>query len=162
MTDKRYKHPAGLTFIEIMIATVILLIAIIGTSAFRYTTAMNARKADAQATAARVGLLLCEGWRGASDPCSFDPTALGTGALALSLADEGTHVGYATPDGFTLLGVYEATAEQVDYYAVLSWNDVSTGLKALNVVVLWNQRGSEAVDGVYPDKSFKLTTYVTR
>jgi hypothetical protein len=123
---------------------------------------MNARKADAQATAARVGLLLCEGWRGASDPCLFDPTALGTGALELSLVDEGTHVGYATPDDFTLLGVYEATAEQVDYYAVLSYNDVSAGLKALNVVVLWNQRGSGLADGVYPDKSFKLTTYVTR
>ena len=155
LKPKRYR--AGLTFVEILIATVILLIAVIGTSAFRYNAALGARKADLRTAASRTALLFCEAWRGESDPNAFDPVATFGSELVISSLGKGV----AGPDGFTVHGAYEITNEGVEYYAVLSWKDVSAGLRALNVVVAWNQRGYSSDDGQSPDKSFALTTYVT-
>jgi len=154
LKPKRYR--AGLTFVEILIATVVLLIAVIGTSAFRYNAALGARKADLRTAASRTALLLCEAWRGASDPNAFDPVATFGSQLVISSLGQGS----AGPDGFTVHGSYEITNEAVEYYAVLSWKDVAAGLRALNVVVTWNQRGYSSDDGGRPDKSFALTTYV--
>ena len=41
----------------------ILLIALIGTSTFRYAAALDVRRADAHTTAARIALALGESWR---------------------------------------------------------------------------------------------------
>jgi hypothetical protein len=161
MTAKRRKYPAGLTFIEMTIATVVLVIAVLGTSAFRYSTALSARKADLQATAARTALLLCESWRGVSDPCTFDPTQLASGTVSSVLSIEDDYVSIEVPEGFTVLGTYTLTSNGDNYYAMLSWKDMYPGLRALNVVVAWDQRGSRSDYHLYPDKSFRLTTFIT-
>jgi hypothetical protein len=51
--------------------------------------------------------------------------------------------------------------DDINYYAFLSWKDVSAGLRALNVVVAWAQRdtGPATIDDA--DKIYALTTYVT-
>lgn len=64
MSIGRIKHSKGFSLIEVMVAILILSIAVIGTSGYRYYTALDARKADMQATAARVALMLCESWGG--------------------------------------------------------------------------------------------------
>lgn len=160
MAVKRRKYPAGLTFVEIMIASAILIIAVLGASVFRYDSALSARKADLQATAARAALLLCESWRGASEPNSFDPTQLVSSDLGSLLTIESDSIMHELPEGFTLSGVYRIVANGTDYYAILSWRDVAPELRALNVAVLWDQRGSGLDSYRYPDKSFRLTTYV--
>ena len=181
MEAKNIKRPgftAGLTLVEVMVAVAILAIAALGASAFRYHAALAARTADLQTTAARTALLLCESWRGASDPNAFDPTQLATGssdsALAIEtitiykgvtmLAYEGVtmpaYEGVAVPADFTPLGIYGITIDGVNYHAALSWKDISPGLRALNVIVAWNQRGSSSDIYELLNKSFKLTTYV--
>ncbi len=159
MIIKRPKSAAGFTLIEIMLATVILIIAILGASSFRYHAALGARKADLQATAARTALLLCESWRGVGDPNTFDPTQLTTGDPNSALTIEPTDIGPAWPTDFTLLGIYRITIGEVNCYAALSWKDIYPQLRALNVIVAWDRRGSSNLfeDA---DKSFKLTTYV--
>ena len=62
-------------------------------------------------------------------------------------------------DRCILLGSYTVTLNDVNYYAILSYKDIDTGLRALNVVVAWDQQGSQFG---FPVKSFKLTTYVSR
>jgi hypothetical protein len=143
-----------------MIATVILLVAVLGTSAFRYSTALNARMADLQATASRVALLLCESWRGASDPNTFDPTAL-PGDSGFTIEASGYDASSQLPTGFTVLGTYRVAAEGVDYYAVLSWKDMFPDLRALNVTVIWDQRGANVYYAGRVDKVFRLTAYVS-
>ena len=59
-TTHRTRSCRGVTMIGAMVAVVILLIALIGTSTFRYTAALDSRRADAQTTASRVALLLAE------------------------------------------------------------------------------------------------------
>lgn len=170
---KRFKYRAGFTLIEIMVATVIFVIAVLGTSGFRYHANLGAREADSKLTAAHIALLLCESWRGASDPNEFDAED------ALNLEDifgsefeaifaiDGTEHGPYVADEFTLLDYYKIEiddndeGDEITYWVTLSWQDVSPGLRALNVVVAWDPRSSSS--DYYRNgggRSFKLTTYV--
>jgi len=154
MRFKKHKHTSGLTFIEIMIASVVLIIAVIGTSAYRYNASLNIRRAKLQTTASRTAVLLCESWHGCSEPNSFDPLAsFGSQLTIATLSDE-----LSPPSGFMLHNAYKITIEGIDYYAVLSWKDIYSGLRALNVVVRWNERGNSSGQ---VNKAFKVTTYIT-
>lgn len=144
----------GFSLVGVMIAMAILLAALIGTSNFRYYSTLDAQKAAAKITAARIGLMLCENWRGLGGTETYDP--------AISLGTDLTITPSAGPDkpgDFTLLGSYTITLNGANYYMTLSWKDVSTGLRALNIIVAWAQReqGTSSLNDA--DKSFKLTTY---
>jgi len=66
----------GMTLVETLVAITILLIALIGTSTFRYNAALDGRKADAQTTAARIALMFCESWKGISPKALVLPIRL--------------------------------------------------------------------------------------
>lgn len=153
-----FRRHRGISLVGTMVAVVILLIALIGTSSFRYCAAMDARKADAQTMAARVALMLCESWQGINGDVTYDPVAhLGT---SLDIAQSTT--GPAKPSDFTLLGSYIVELDDfhdVTHYATLSWKDVQPGLRALNVTVAWAQRGPDQNGNETIDKSFRLTIY---
>ena len=159
---RKTRNSRGVTLVGAMVAVVVLLIALIGTSTFRYCAALDGRRADAQTTASRVALLLCESWRGLNGDANFDPIQLATGDLSFSQSSWNGHV---TPDGFTLLGNYETVMESGDpdglaYYATLSWNDEQPGLRALNINVAWAQRSETTEGAKNVDKSYALTVYV--
>jgi len=148
-----------------MVAVTILLIALIGTSTFRYAAALDGRRADAHTTAARVALALSESWRGIKGDPAYDPTA-NLGSDLEVAAGEGPD----KPEDFTLLGSYTVQFDDGagvnDYAATLSWKDNQTvsGLRALNVVVAWSSREQPVGDnkkdaGATADKSFGLTVY---
>jgi len=150
----------GVSLVSTMVAVVIILIALIGTSSFRYSAALDGRKANAQTTAARIALTLCESWRGINGDVTFDPIQLSGPDLDIDLLD----VNLDKPADFNLLGNYRVVLEpddvyNINYYATLSWKDVQAGLRALNVVVAWAQRdlGGNVVQDV--DKTFRLTIY---
>ncbi len=144
----------GFSLVSVMIAMAILLAALIGTSNFRYYSTLDAQKAAAKITASRIGLMLCESWRGLGGIETFDPVAYFGSDLTIT-----TSTGPAEPADFTLLGSYTITLNGANYYITLSWKDVSTGLRALNVVVAWAQRTQGVSSLNNADKSFKLTTY---
>ncbi len=144
----------GFSLVSVMIAMVIVLVALIGTSNFRYYSTLDAQKAAAKITASRIGLMLCENWRGIGGVETYDPaTSLGS-ALTIT-----TSTGPAEPADFTLLGSYTITVNGAKYYITLSWKDVSSGLRALNIIVAWAQRNQGVSSLNDADKSFKLTTY---
>jgi len=159
-TVSKIRCRRGMTLVGTMVAVVILLIAVIGTSSFRYYSAMDTRRADAQTAASRIALTLCESWRGINGDVTYNPiTHLGT-----NLAITQSTAGPDKPSDFTLLGSYAVDVDEVHgvtHYATLSWKDVQPGLRALNVVVAWAQRGP-GVDGTENvDKSFRLTIYTS-
>ncbi len=143
----------GTSLVGTMVAISILSIAIIGTANFRYYSALDSRKAVMLNRAARVAVTLSESWRAVGGAETYDPVEnLGSDIIITqSTIDE---VGY--DETFTLLGSYEVVLNGTAYYTTLSWKDVSTGLRALNVIVTWAQRGEQ---GNGTDDSFKLTTY---
>jgi len=163
MSTGQIKHSKGLSLIEVMVAILILSVAVIGTSGYRYYTALDARKADMHATAARVALMLCESWRGVKGDENYDPTIhFGYELQITTIAD--SDIIYAAPNGFTALGYYQILLNDFPCQMTMSWQDVSSGLRALNVIVAWPQRASYNQSYVLPDdiseKTFRLTTYV--
>lgn len=158
MTVKRLKSKGGFTIVEVMITAVILLVAVLGSSGYRYYAALDARKAAMQAAASRVGLILCESWHGVGGIGTYDPVAhLGTNmAISVMTGLDGT--GYKEAD-FTLLGGYQVVANDVTYAAVLSWKDVNAGLRALSVVVIWPVQDGNVDAQDASQKTYELTTY---
>ncbi len=155
----KVRYRLGFSLVDTMVAVVILLIAVIGTSIFRYNSALDGRRFNSQTSAARIALMLSESWRGISGDLAFDPTVLSTSDLTIN---ENIQSISAKPSDFTLLGSYIITLNDVhgvNYHAILSWKDIESGLRALNVVVAWAQRGAgeDGVENV--DKSFRLTAY---
>ncbi len=154
LKTRKIRCRRGFSLIGVMIAMAILLAALIGTSNFRYYSTLDAQKAAAKITASRIGLMLCENWRGLGGVETYDPeTSLGA---ALTITPS---TGPDKPGDFTLLGSYTITLNGANYYITLSWKDVSTGLRALNIIVVWAQReqGTSSLNDA--DTSFKLTTY---
>ncbi len=146
---------SGFSLVSIMIAITILVAALIGTSNFRYYSALDAKKATAKITASRIGLMLCENWRGLGGIETYDPVAYLSSDLTIT-----TSTGPAKPADFNFLGSYSVTVNNANYYITLSWKDISAGLRALNIIVAWAQRelGTSSLNDA--DKSFRLTTYV--
>ena len=149
----------GFSLVDTMVAVVILLIAVIGTSIFRYNAVLDGRRFNSHTSAARVALVLCESWRGVNGDTTFDPIQLSTSDLKISQSTKSVS---AVPSDFKLLGRYAITMNDVhgvEYHTTLSWKDIKTGLRALNVVVSWAQRSPDQDGEVNVDKSYRLTVY---
>ncbi|KPL23525.1 MAG: hypothetical protein AMJ75_05900 [Phycisphaerae bacterium SM1_79] len=148
----------GMTLVETLVAITILLIALIGTSTFRYNAALDGRKADAQTTAARIALMFCESWKGINGDVTYDPmNHLGSDLKITKGTDP------ANPIDFTPLGSYIVAFDDGDgvddYMMTLSWKDVKNGLRALNVIVSWASHEHEGDGNDVIDKSFSITVY---
>ena len=156
MAPKRYKSLAGITLIEVMAAIVIVTVAVLGASAYRYYSALDARKAAAQSTAARIALMLSENWRGRSFDRipTYDPVA----QLGADIKIDSSTAGPEYAAGFNPLGRYQIVMDGANYWAALSYRDDADDLRALNTVVAWGQ--NRAADAAAADKTFKLTAYV--
>ncbi|MHC4477500.1 MAG: hypothetical protein ACYTEL_17775 [Planctomycetota bacterium] len=156
MKHKRLRRLKAMTLIEVMEAILVLAIAILGACGYRYHSALDAKRADMNATAARIGMLMCESWRGAAGSGTYDPVAELGSELTISSMSLSAQFGAS---GFTTLGGYLVTVEGINYYAALAYSDVNSGLRALNVIVGWAQRDEGAATPADADKLFKLTTY---
>jgi hypothetical protein len=157
-TTHKFRSRRGASLVDTLVAVIILLIALIGTTTFRYGAALGGRQACARTAAARVALVICESWRGLDGDETYDPTQLAGGNFQIT---ESPWSGHVTPSDFTPLGNYAVVLDSSDpdgttYYATLSWKDVQSGLRALNVNIAWAQRSEYAEDA---DKSYALTVY---
>ncbi|MFH1371066.1 MAG: hypothetical protein ABII09_07270 [Planctomycetota bacterium] len=155
MAFGKRKSRMGLTIVEVMVAMVILIVAILGTSAYQYSAALNARRGNLFTTASRTALLLSEGWNGVFGAKNFDPVEAFGEQLAIS-NDAGPDV----PAGFALLGKYKVELERIGYYATLSYKDVAPGFRALSIIVSWDQFGKGTTTFESANKSYELTVYV--
>ncbi len=157
MKNDNLKRFRGVSLIEAMLAITVLVIAVLGASGYRYYSSLDGKRADMRSTASRIGMLLCESWRGVKGDEDFDPTVYSETQLAMT---EITVPDSLVPDDFKALGAYEIQTGNVNYYAVLSYDDVSDGLRAMNIVVTWAQRQQSESSVADADKQFSLTTYV--
>jgi Tfp pilus assembly protein PilV len=151
---KRTRHcrnRRGFSLLDVIIASVVLIIAILGTASYRYHSALDERKAAMQTSAARVAMLLCESWRGVQGNTTCNPTAWNLSGVSISAGS-----GPAVPSGFTALNSYAITTNNFNYTATLSWQNISTGLRALNITIAWPISGSGM-----PNKSYILTSYTS-
>jgi len=156
-TVKRHRYAAAMTLVEVMGAILILSVAVIGASAYRYHSALDARKADETATATRIALLLCESWRGVEGDLTFDPGS----HLSPELAIQPVGQPPPNPQGFNVLETYRITANGLISTSALLWQDIAPGLRALNVTVFWDWDPDGFGNPKRAKKSFTLTTYTS-
>ncbi len=158
MRIKKVKTAGAFTLVEVMVTILILSVALIGASGYRYYAALDARKASLQATAARIALLFCESWRGVKGAQTYDPvTHLGAELTIEQLF--GAAAG-ATEDDFDILGGFRVTTNDASYNVTLGYKDLGVDLRAINVTVGWTPQGLPVEDLADPGvKLFKLTTY---
>ncbi len=149
-----YYRMRGMTLIEVMIAAVVLLIAIIGTSGFRYYSALDARKAEIQLNAAKITQTFCDMWKGIDGDPNFTPEDISDGDMTITAIDEGPAKVFDN-----LLDNYKVNYEGVDYYLTCSYKQEDTDLKKLNVITAWQHRGEGENGYSDVDKTFSLTTY---
>lgn len=149
------KNRKAFTIIDVMIAVTILLIAVLGTSIYRYNADLSARKANLQATAVRTALLICESWDGSRGSKYFNPDAAFSSNLNISPSE-----GPETPADFTVRGSYTITIEGVNYYATLSWKNLAGDLRALSVVIDWDSSSNNIYDFSKAVESYRMIAYV--
>lgn len=150
MKNKTSKRYSGLTLVEIIVAAVVIIVAILGAIAYRYHCVLDARKADVQITAARVGLMLLDGWKGmggrlSTDPGNiYDPTDFSFGGSEMKVAVE---TGPEAPAGYNTFGSYIVVVDGAYYYTTLSFMDEpAKDLRILHISVSWPEE--------YPTGSF--------
>ncbi len=151
------RRSSGLTILEVMISAAIVLLVVLGTASVRYHTVINARKAEMQLRAARLGSTLCESWRGVDGSKGFDPVAATAPVTKLTSVSQGP----AADAAYTVLGHYYHKGEDVNYYLTLAWQDVSSGLRLLNVQIAWDQRDEGKATFADVNKTLSLTTYAS-
>lgn len=137
------KRRRGLTMIEIVVAMVIIVVAVTGAMGYRYYSILDARKARVKITAARVGSMFLESWKGTGGRSvpedAFDPKNFDFGSKLIVSGSGGTAVGI--PGGFIPFGAYAVSTDGSNYYAALSYSDdAGTNLRTLNIAVAWPQK----------------------
>ena len=98
MIIKRAKFAPAATLIEIIIAILILSIAALSTSGFRYYSALDTRKADVQLTAARLASLILSTWKGSGGYSGYSKYDLIGGFDPLDPNDYDIDYDYVTYD----------------------------------------------------------------
>lgn len=149
----------GFSLVEVTIAALVLAIAFLGATSLHSYANVAGTQADLHVTAARTGLLLCEAWRGRKGADSFDPVSDLSSPLGLTVATSST--GPAVPSGMTGLGAFKITIDGVPYYATLAYQDISADLRAMNVTVAWQHRGTGTGTYAKTDRTFTMSTYTT-
>ncbi len=148
---RRKKEEKGFSLPDTMVAVLVLMIIVTGSLSYRYVSAANIEKSQQHLTAMDLAVTFLETWQGVSGASTFDPEIVFAGNLPL---DDGS--GENQPSGYTLLGKYEVTDDNDTYQLTLSWNDVGSSLRALNVIVAWTP-GKET-----DTKTYQLTTYAVQ
>lgn len=141
MTGVSAHRGKGLTLIEVMVSLLIILIIVIGVITYMYATAKNAKEADVRATAGRIALLLLESWKAnGAVVSSFDPANSSENINVLPLSDFGSPgaLNLNTAAGFNLLKSIRIQADNVKYFAELTYNNTSAPYK-LCVYIAWNK-----------------------
>ena len=163
----------GLSLIEIVVTIVILVIIVIGTSGYRYHTALNARKADVGITATRIASLLLNSWKGLSGTSGYSFYNLdGSGGHDSMYTNfsEGLEIYTNSPGpdvgtGFNELDTtsdtfYRIVINNVNYYTTLSYKDEIDKPRLLNVCVGW-MNDYQAWDDFGPNQMIVLSTYAS-
>ena len=167
MNTKLPRRSRGTSLIEVMIAIVVLAVVVIGALVHRSYATLDVREATMHTTSARIAVSLCESWRGVKGSETYEPTEHFGSYLPITTVTDTDKPEYF--NDFTELGIYSISLDGSGYRVALGWKDVSAGLRALNVVVVREEKRLALRDettsyafqwGDEDNEFFRLTTYV--
>ncbi len=140
----------GSTFVEVLVGLLIVGLSIIGILQVRYYSSRNVLEANRKQTAVHLATRIIETWRNSEDT-NFDFVTAFESDYLISATEAS-----AVPSGFTWLGSYQITVNQVDYSINLSYKTQTQNTpKTLNVQVFWPRAKTLNQDCIC-----SLTTYM--
>ena len=160
------KKKSGVTLIELMVAMVVIIIAVLGATMYRYGSVTDARRADIQMCAGRVALLVVEEWKAAAGSYTFDPADDIALNSALAGGSDDITISEKVDDDYWPVSL--TGGKDSYYYVKINWEDDidgdgndDDGIRRLDVQVAWKLAD---VSGV-PDtddwaRAVKLSSYV--
>lgn len=155
-----------MTFVEVMVAVLVLSIALLGAMAYRYYSAADAKRADVHTTAARLASMLLEDWKAdwqsADDPqadSTYNPEEKFDSDINITFSITDTSSGLDKPSGFDMHGNGTIIADNVTYYVTLSYYTPDTTPRILNVRIGW-KTNYQAGTISSTDPFVELTTYM--
>lgn len=158
------KFRSGMTLIEILVAAVVITVGVLGAMMYRYCSAMDARKADVQIGAARVALLIIEGWKAEYGSDTFDPSAdIGLDVLNsddITIADKSGEFYPVQLSGGTDTYYYARLDPPID--DIDGDGNPDAGILKLNVCVTWKEKGASGIPSAGDEtiRSVKLSSFL--
>lgn len=131
----------GFTLTEVMISIVIVMVLVTGAMGYQYASTRDVKVSEVQASAARLGILMLESWKGQQGETSFDPVDVFESQMTIQTSSVGPEV----PDGaidspLIKLGSYEIILKDITYYVTLSYDEASTTEPMLlNAAITWRR-----------------------
>lgn len=131
----------GFTLTEVMISVLIVMILATGAMGYQYASVRDVKVSEVQASAARIGMLLLESWKGQQGDTSFDPAEVFNSEMTIQTSAIGPDVpdnSAGTP--LNKLGSYETVLHNVHYYITLSYeNESALEPMLLNAAITWRR-----------------------
>jgi prepilin-type N-terminal cleavage/methylation domain-containing protein len=163
MACKQTRFARGMTFIEVLIATVVISVAATGALSYGYHGARQRHMARGQSTSTRVAYFVLEDWKGNGGSIFYAKAVSGTpNPLKLDMGFEYIEDIYEMDEVTRMLSikcVYELTVDAVLMRVTLSRPVDYLRLIPLTITVQWsNDVGNETVQDDAP--SIVLTTNV--
>ncbi|MBL7185092.1 MAG: hypothetical protein ISS70_02115 [Phycisphaerae bacterium] len=166
MIIKRRKFAAAFTLIEVMIATILLVLTATGALGYQYHAARDAQIARAHIAATRTAQLLLEDWMSTGGSREYDPSTLGLGfSSAIRIPShfsrgQGGGLGNPLRDA-----VHSITVDDIPMLVMLTSRDIAQDaqaqviLRQLGVVVEFSEE-TQITERLENIESVTLTTYV--
>ncbi len=147
MAGKGTKFAHGMTFVEVIVATLVVSVAATGVLSYGYHGARQRRMARAQSTSTRVGHFLLEDWKGNGGSIFYARAVGGTpNPVELDMGFEYVETNYKA--GGVIECVYELTVDSIPMRITLSRPVGYLRLIELTVTVQWR---SDLSDGPVED-----------
>lgn len=147
---KNGKYRNGMSLVDTMAASLILLIIVIGTLNYRYYAMLDIQKAHRHLDAVELTSFMNNAWNGVDGAATFDPVTTFGEEMNIAL---GTGDIIEVPSGYTLLNKYDVVSDGASYQVIMSYKDIDARLRELNSTVSWSFGGDN-------NKTFQLTTFV--
>lgn len=136
MAGKGTKFAHGMTFVEVVVATLVVSVAATGVLSYGYHGARQRRMARAQSTSTRVGHFLLEDWKGNGGSIFYARAIGGTpNPVKLDMGFEHIETNYRA--GGLIECVYETTVDSIPMRITLSRRVGYLRLIELTVTVRW-------------------------
>lgn len=166
LKNKRQVFPArrGFTLTEVMISILIVMVLVTGAMGYQFASTRDVKVSEVQASAARIGLLLLESWKGQQGDPLFNPVAVFDSEMTIQTSAVGPDV----PDNsigapLVKLGSYEIILKNVHYYVTLSYdNESASEPMLLNAAITWRRdygQGDLTGDELFVRYSTFLVSY---
>ena len=154
--NKRSGFRKAFGLIESLVAITILLAAVVGGLWYQYFATLDANKADMHIASHRIGLLLLEGWKAEEAQTDYDPVVLFGSEMDIANSTAGEPGAQLSE----LLGSYVVEDDGVNYYITLSYADVASMPRVINVSVAWNHKGGNS-DYSEVDSETSITSFAS-